>query len=220
MALTRKFLKGMGLSEEQIDSIIESHTDTVNGLKEQIDELKDNGSGKKGENGNNSASGKNSGAAKNSGGEKEPENQWEKKYKELNSQFEEFKTKQAEKDAHAAKETALRKLLEEIGVSAKRINSVVKVSNIDGIELDDNGAIKHVDKLRDSLKTEWADFIEQKQIQGTNTATPPAGGEAGGKTANPKAAEIAARYYSNLYGTPAPQASGNAPDPSNGNKKE
>lgn len=36
MALTRKLLKGMGLTEEQVDTIIEAHTDTVDGLKEQI----------------------------------------------------------------------------------------------------------------------------------------------------------------------------------------
>lgn len=33
MALTRKLLKGMGLTEEQMDTIIEAHTDTVDGLK-------------------------------------------------------------------------------------------------------------------------------------------------------------------------------------------
>ena len=33
MALTRKLLKGMGLTDEQVDTIIEAHTDTVDGLK-------------------------------------------------------------------------------------------------------------------------------------------------------------------------------------------
>lgn len=37
MAITRKLLKGMGLTEEQQDTIIEAHTDTVNGLKADID---------------------------------------------------------------------------------------------------------------------------------------------------------------------------------------
>lgn len=32
MALTRKLLKGMGLTDEQVDTIIEAHTDTVDGL--------------------------------------------------------------------------------------------------------------------------------------------------------------------------------------------
>ena len=36
MAMTRKALKAMGLSEEQIDSIIEMHTETVDGLRDQV----------------------------------------------------------------------------------------------------------------------------------------------------------------------------------------
>lgn len=36
MSLTRKLLKGMGLTDEQVDTIIEAHTDTVDGLKADI----------------------------------------------------------------------------------------------------------------------------------------------------------------------------------------
>ena len=36
MALTRNFLKSMGLTEEQVATIIEAHTDTVDGLKDLI----------------------------------------------------------------------------------------------------------------------------------------------------------------------------------------
>ena len=40
MSLTRKLLKGMGLTDEQVDTIIEAHTDTVDGLKEQANAYK------------------------------------------------------------------------------------------------------------------------------------------------------------------------------------
>ena len=40
MALTRKALKAMGLTEEQVDSIIEAHTETVDGLKSQVNAYK------------------------------------------------------------------------------------------------------------------------------------------------------------------------------------
>lgn len=36
MSITRKSLKVMGLTEEQVDTIIEMHTETVNGLKESF----------------------------------------------------------------------------------------------------------------------------------------------------------------------------------------
>ncbi len=40
MALTRKSLKAMGLTDEQIDSVIEMHAETVEALKEQRDTYK------------------------------------------------------------------------------------------------------------------------------------------------------------------------------------
>ena len=40
MALTRNFLKAMGLTDEQVNSIIESHADTVDALKKERDEWK------------------------------------------------------------------------------------------------------------------------------------------------------------------------------------
>ena len=38
MALTRKFLASKGIEADVIDEIIEAHTETVNGLKDRIDE--------------------------------------------------------------------------------------------------------------------------------------------------------------------------------------
>ena len=40
MAMARSFLKGMGLTDEQISAIIEEHLNTVNGLKEARDAYK------------------------------------------------------------------------------------------------------------------------------------------------------------------------------------
>ena len=40
MSLTRKMLKAMGIEDEKIDQIIEAHTETVDGLKEQITQYK------------------------------------------------------------------------------------------------------------------------------------------------------------------------------------
>ena len=40
MALTRKALKAMGLTDEQVDSVVEMHTETVDAIKEQRDGYK------------------------------------------------------------------------------------------------------------------------------------------------------------------------------------
>lgn len=86
-------------------------------------------------------------------------------YKDLQKLFDDYKEEQANKEARAAKETAFRALLKSAGVSEKRIDSVIKVSDIDGLELND-GKIKGADALMESVKTEWADFIDSEKYTG------------------------------------------------------
>lgn len=99
---------------------------------------------------------------------------WKDKYEAAKQELATFKSEQAKKDARAAKETAYKALLKEAGVSEKRIEAVLKVSDVDGVELDDKGAIKGADKLTEAIKTEWADFIPVTHTEGAQTATPPA----------------------------------------------
>ena len=40
MALTRKFLAALGIDNDKVDEIIQAHTDTVNGLKDEIEKYK------------------------------------------------------------------------------------------------------------------------------------------------------------------------------------
>ena len=69
------------------------------------------------------------------------------------------------------------------GISEKRIDAVLKVSNIDSIELDKDGKIKDADKHTENIKTEWADFIPTTTVVGARTANPPANnGKGTGKT--------------------------------------
>lgn len=94
-------------------------------------------------------------------------------YKDLKKEFEDYKVEQAKKDTRTAKETAYRALLKEAGVSEKRIEAVLRVSDVDGVELDGKGGIKGADKLSEAIKTEWADFIPTTHTEGAQTATPP-----------------------------------------------
>lgn len=103
---------------------------------------------------------------------------WKTKYDALKGDFEAFKADQAKKEVHASKEKAYRELLKEAGISEKRLDSILKVSNVDNIELDDNGAVKDADKLTNSIQTEWADFIVTTTTKGAETATPPANNSA------------------------------------------
>lgn len=96
------------------------------------------------------------------------------KYEAIKEDFEAYKADQTKKETRAAKETAYRALLKEVGVSDKRIEAVLRVSNVDGVELDEKGAIKGAAKLTESIKAEWADFIETRNTEGAQTPNPPA----------------------------------------------
>lgn len=105
---------------------------------------------------------------------------WKVKYEAAKQDLATFKADQDKKDTRAAKETAYRALLKAAGVSEKRIEAVLKVSDVDGVELTDKGEIKGADNLTASIKDEWADFIETTGVQGAQTPNPPA--NTGGST--------------------------------------
>jgi len=98
---------------------------------------------------------------------------WKTKYEAIKDDFETFKKEQSKKEAHAAKEAAYRNLLKETGVSEKRISAVLRVSDVDSVELDEKGQIKGAKKLQDSIKEEWSDFIVTTETMGAETHTPP-----------------------------------------------
>lgn len=162
MALTRKFLAGKGLEAEVIDEIIAAHTETVNALKDERDTYKADAE-------KLPAVQKELDALK-STSEKDP---WRVKYDALKEDFDAFKSEQSAKETKAAKTTAYRALLKEAGIADKRIDAVLKVSDVDGIKLDKEGNIEEKAGLLKAIKDEWAEFIVQESVQGAKTATPP-----------------------------------------------
>ena len=161
MALTRKFLKGMGLSDDVVESIIESHVESVDGVKTERDKYKAD-------------------AEKLATVQKELDDLkaagdggYKEKYEKEKQAFEDFKTAQTEKETKQAKEKAYTEFLKSVGVSEKRIPSIIKVTDLNAVELEGD-KVKDADKLTESVKTEWADFIETSNTNGANTNTPPA----------------------------------------------
>jgi predicted nucleic acid-binding Zn-ribbon protein len=161
MAVTRKMLKGMSLTEEQIDTIIEAHTDVVDALKEERDRYKADAE-------KLPAVEKELKELKASGGD------FETKYNDLKKQFDDYKSEQSAAAEKAAKETAYKEMLKEAGVSEKRIASIMRVTNLADIQLDKEGKLKDKEKIVENVKSEWADFIDTKDIKGADTKTPPA----------------------------------------------
>lgn len=151
----------MGLTDEQVDSIIEMHSETVDGLKADISKYKTD-------------------AEKLPNVQKELDDLkvagdggYKEKYEKEHKAFEDFKTEQTAKDTRSAKEKAYRELLKTLNVSEKRIDSIIKVTDFDKIELDGD-KLKDAETLSNNIKTEWADFIVTTQTGGVNTHNPPA----------------------------------------------
>ena len=164
LALTRKMLKAMGIEDEKIDQIIEEHAESVDALKAQRDELKE-------------AAGKADGYKKELDALKEAAGKADGYKKELDA----LKTKVEGEKAAAEKRGLYRQLLESAGVDPKRIDTVLKVSDLEGVTVKD-GAIEDADKLTEGIKADWADFIATTTVKGADVAHAPKG--EGGKDIN------------------------------------
>jgi len=156
MALSRKMLEEMGLEDTQISKVINAHRETVDGLKDEITNYEKQVSD----------------LEKNVKDLEDKVSEATEKFDKEHSDFEEFKKSQADKDVTANKEKAYSELLADVGVSEKRIASILKVTDIKALEIDKDGKLKDADVLKKSIKEEWADFIVSTEKKGAETPTP------------------------------------------------
>ena len=166
MALSRKFLSAMGIEADKIDEIINAHTETVDGLKDELAKYKADA-------GKVPAIQKELDDLK-AAAEKDGKDPYKVKYEAIKEDFENYKKDIAAKEEKTAKSAAYKALLKEAGIAEKRLDAVLKVSDIDGVKLGKDGKIEDADKLLESVKTEWADFITKETVKGADPATPPA----------------------------------------------
>lgn len=165
MALTRKFLSALGIEADKVDEIINAHSETVDGLKTELAKFKE-------------AAEKLPDVQKEldtlkAAAEQSGKDPYKVKYEAIKEDFENYKKEISAKETKVAKTEAYRALLKEAGVAEKRIDAVLRVSDIDGIKLDKDGKIEDAAKLRESIKTEWSDFIATESVKGANNPTPP-----------------------------------------------
>jgi len=163
MAMTRKALKAMGLTDEQIDSIIEMHTETVDGLKEKLKAAEEKAS-------KLDDVQKQLDALKADSGD-----DWKSKYEDEHKAFESYKKGIVEKEAKAAKESAAKAFFESKGITGTNLEIAMRGASaeIDGIELD-NGEIKDTAALDALVTGTFAGLVVVKSVQGAQTSNPPA----------------------------------------------
>lgn len=204
MALTRKFLSALDIDPEKIDEIISAHADTVDALKEERDAAK-----KEAETYRDDAKKLpdiqkelDELKAQGNGVFETKFNEMKEERDKIKAEFDKFKSDIEASEVKRSKESAYRELLRKANISDKRIDKIIKVSDMDSIELDKDGKLKDEENLTKSIKEDWGDFIVEQHQSGANTSTP-----LSTNTTVPKgesrAAKIAAQYHSNLYGESA-----------------
>ena len=163
MALTRNFLKAMGLTDEQVNSIIESHADTVDALKKERDDWK----GK---------------AAAVETLTRERDEAVEKLSKagdatKVQKEFDDYKAGIEREKTNAKKSAALTAAFEQAGVKRDAFRkAMLKSWDMDKVELDENGAVKDLSALTETVKKDYADFIATEQDNNLPPNNPPGGG--------------------------------------------
>lgn len=162
MALTRKMLKAMGIEDEKIDQIIDAHTEVVDALKEQRDQYEAD-------------------AKKLPGVQKELDDLkaagdggYKEKYENEHRDFEKYKADVASEKENSKKETLYRALLKSCNVDPKRIDAIIKVTDMKALKIDGE-KLADEDKLRENVKSEWSGFITETRTDGAEVETPPPG---------------------------------------------
>lgn len=97
-----------------------------------------------------------------------------KDYDKLKAEYDEYKSGIEKRDARAAKEKAFREVLKDAEIDKKYFDKIIKYSDIDGCELDDEGKLKDASERIKAVKKEWPEYHVEVQQQGAQTATPPA----------------------------------------------
>lgn len=163
MALTRKLLKSIGLDDAVIDSIIEAHGETVEGLKQKLEKAEAEAAKVEGLttqlNEANDKLAKSGDAAK------------------VQADFDAYKEEIAKEKATASKRAAADALLKEAGYARESVRGLIlRAIDLDKWEADDKGGIKDADAFKQSVQADYADLVSTTQTTGTPPANPPTGG--------------------------------------------
>ena len=168
MALTRKFLKALGIEDEKVDQIIEAHTETVNGLKESLEQVQADAKALPGIQKELDTAKAALEAAKQDG--------WKDKHDKIKKEFDEYKAGITARETKAAKESAARSYYQGKGIIGKALEVAMRGSGaeIDALELGEDGKIKDTKALDSLVSGDFSGLVSTIAIHGASTATPPA----------------------------------------------
>ena len=162
MALTRKSLKAMGLTDEHVDSIIELHSQTVDGLKEQVKTYKADA-----EKLTNVQKELDALKAAGDGG-------WEEKAKDFEKKYNDLVAENKNKETKAAKESAAKAFFESKGITGNSLEIAMRGSSAEIAALDlDGEKIKDSSALDALVNGTFKALVSTTTTKGANIPNPP-----------------------------------------------
>ena len=105
--------------------------------------------------------------------EKNGKDPYKVKYEAVRDELKQLKADIEAEKTQGAKSGAFRQMLKDIGIPEKRIDAIMRVSDIDAVQLGDDGKATNIADLATAAKSEWADFIPAYSEKGANPANPP-----------------------------------------------
>ena len=167
MALTNALLKSMGIEGDQRDQIMAEHQSTLADIKAERDGLRDT-------------------AARVPELERQvqdleqriPTEDWKARYDAEHESFEAYKVQVEQERSDMQKADLYRAMLLEQGVDPKRVDSVMRVTDLSGVMVKD-GQLDGAEELAAKVADEWSDFIVKEITRGAKVDDPPGGGGTG-----------------------------------------
>lgn len=159
MSFSRSFLKASGLSDEQIQAVMEEHNAVVDALKQQRDSFKADAE-------------KLTEVQKQLDDLKSGED-YQAKYDQEHKAFEDYKAEVKAEAELANVKSAYRKLLTDEKISDKRLDAVIRLTDFSKMKLDKGGNLEGADELRKSIRDEWGEYIVTTRTEHEQVATPP-----------------------------------------------
>lgn len=163
MALTVKMLKGLGLTDEQREAILEEHANTVNEIKAERDRLKAD-------------------AEKLPGVQRQLEELqaagdggYKQKYEKEHKAFEDYKSDITAKQTKAAKEKAVRAYFESKNITGANLDLAMRGcgEEMNALEMDGD-KIKDSSSLDALVSGTYKSLVSTTSTKGSNPANPPA----------------------------------------------
>lgn len=170
MAFSKSFIKallGEAATDDKVQALVDAHMESVTALQkerdayradaEQVPELK------------KQLKAQQDGA------------DWKQKFEDEHRAFEDFRAGKEAEALTARKSEAFRKALTAAGVREKYLDRILKLSasEIEALELDEQGAARDGKALGEKLRADWAEFIGKAGEKGADVPTPPEGGGSG-----------------------------------------